>query len=102
VTLPISRGSAGVAAAEPSPAAISLAGHPDPDRFVSAFSGGDHTVAGYLVAEMLERQPGDVKDLLLRTSLLDRVNGELADRLSGRTGSERILLALEDADAFVV
>jgi hypothetical protein len=59
-------------------------------------------VAEYLIAEMLERQPDDVKDLLLRTSVLDRVNGELADLLTGRPGSERILLALEDANAFVV
>jgi LuxR family transcriptional regulator, maltose regulon positive regulatory protein len=83
-------------------AAISLAGHPDPERFVAEFSGSDRTVAEYLIAEMLDRQPDDVKDLLLRTSLLDRVNGELADLLTGRPGSERILLALEDANAFVV
>jgi LuxR family transcriptional regulator, maltose regulon positive regulatory protein len=83
-------------------AAISLAGHPDPERFVAEFSGSDRTVAEYLVAEMLERQPADVLDLLLRTSLLDRVNGELADALTGRPGSERILLDLEDANAFVV
>ena len=50
---------------------------------------------------MLERQAADVQDLLLRTSLLDRVNGELADLLIGRTGSEQILLSLEDANAFV-
>jgi LuxR family maltose regulon positive regulatory protein len=83
-------------------AAISLADHPDPERFVAEFSGSNRTVAEYLLAEMLERQPDDVKDLLLRTSLLDRVNGELADLLTGRTGSERILLELEDANAFVV
>src|SRR6516225_5851441 len=83
-------------------AAISLAGHPDPERFVAEFSGSDRTVAEYLVAEMLERQPDDVKDLLLRTSLLDSVNGELADLLTGRPGSERILLELENANAFVV
>ncbi len=83
-------------------AAISLAGHPDPERFVAEFSGSDRTVAEYLVAEMLERQPPDVQDLLLRTSLLDRVNGELADVLTGRPGSERILLELADANAFVV
>ena len=82
-------------------AAISLAGHPDPERFVAEFSGSDRTVAEYLIAEMLERQPPDVQDLLLRTSLLDRVNGELADVLTGRPGSERILLSLEDANAFV-
>ena len=82
-------------------AAISLAGHPDPERFVTEFSGSDRTVAEYLIAEMLERQPPDVQDLLLRTCLLDRVNGELADLLTGRPGSERILLDLEDANAFV-
>ena len=83
-------------------AVISLAGHPDPERFVAEFSGSDRTVAEYLIAEMLERQPDDVQQLLLRTSLLDRVNGELADLLTGRPGSERILLDLEDANAFVV
>ena len=51
---------------------------------------------------MLERQPDDIQHLLLRTSLLDRVNGELADLLTGRPGSERTLLQLEDANAFVV
>jgi LuxR family maltose regulon positive regulatory protein len=83
-------------------AALSLAGHPDPERFVTAFSGSDRTVAEYLLAEMLDRQPPDVKDLLLRTSLLDWVNGELAGLLTGRPGSEQILLSLEDANAFVV
>ena len=83
-------------------AAISLAGHPDPERFVAEFSGSDRTVAEYLIAEMLDRQPPGVQDLLLRTSLLDRVNGELADVLTGRPGSERILLELADANAFVV
>jgi LuxR family transcriptional regulator, maltose regulon positive regulatory protein len=83
-------------------AALSLAGHLDPERFVAEFSGTDRTVAEYLLAEMLDRQPADVQDLLLRTSLLDRVNGELADLLTGRPGSEQILLDLEDANAFVV
>ena len=82
-------------------AVLSLAGHPDPERFVAEFSGSDRTVAEYLLAEMLDRQPPDVQDLLLRTSLLDRVNGELADLLTGRRGSEQILLDLEDANAFV-
>jgi LuxR family maltose regulon positive regulatory protein len=83
-------------------AALSLAGQPDPERFIAEFSGSERTVAEYLIAEMLERQPSDVQNLLLRTSLLDRVNGELADLLTGRPGSERILLSLEDANAFVV
>jgi LuxR family maltose regulon positive regulatory protein len=83
-------------------AALSLDGHPHPERFVAQFSGSDRTVAEYLMAELLDRQPPEVQRLLLRTSLLDRVNGELADLLTGGTGSERILLDLEDANAFVV
>ena len=82
-------------------AAISLAHHPDPERFVQEFSGSERTVAGYLVAEVLDRQPAEVRELLLRTSILDRVSGPLADYLTGGSGSERILQQLEDANAFV-
>src|SRR6202042_1261896 len=70
--------------------------------FVAEFSGSDRTVAEYLMAEMLERQPPEVQRLLLRTSVLDRGSGELPDLLTGAVGSERILLDLEDANAFVV
>jgi len=83
-------------------AVLSLTGHPDPEQFVAEFTGSNRAVAEYLVAEMLGRQPGDVQNLLLRTSILRRVNGELADLLTGRPGSERILLGLEDANAFTV
>ena len=82
-------------------AAISLAAHPDPERFVSEFSGSERTVAGYLVAEVLERQAPEVRDLLLRTSVLERVSGALADVLTGGTGAEAILQRLENQNAFV-
>src|SRR4051812_42418835 len=81
-------------------AVISLTGHPDPERFVAEFSGTDRTVAEYLLAEMLERQSDDVRHLLLRTSLLDRVNGELGVLLTGRSGSERIQLGLQISNRF--
>ena len=83
-------------------AVISLTGHPEPERFVAEFSGTDRAIGEYLMAEMLEGQPSEVQRMLLRTSLVDRVNGELADLLAGRSGSEQMLLALEEANAFVV
>ena len=83
-------------------AVISLSSHPDPERFVYEFSGTDRAIGEYLMAEMLERQPSAVQSALLRTSLVDRVNGELADLLADRSGSEQMLLELEDANAFVV
>jgi LuxR family transcriptional regulator, maltose regulon positive regulatory protein len=83
-------------------AALSLAGDPDPARFAEKFSGTERTVAEYLLAEVLDRQPEPVRRLLLRTSILERVNGELADLLTGDEGGERVLQDLERANAFVV
>jgi LuxR family transcriptional regulator, maltose regulon positive regulatory protein len=83
-------------------AVIALSRHPDPERFVAEFSGTDRAIGEYLMAEMLERQPREVQSMLLRTSLVDRLNGELADVLAGRAGSEQMLLELEEANAFVV
>src|SRR5712691_870777 len=83
-------------------AALSLAGHPDPERFAAKFSGTDRTVAEFLLAEVLDRQSEEVRRLLLRTSVLERVSGPLADVLTGRPGGERILQDLEQAGAFVV
>jgi LuxR family transcriptional regulator, maltose regulon positive regulatory protein len=82
-------------------AIISLEHHPQPERFIADFSGSERTVAEYLLAEVLERQPPDVREFLLRTSVLEQVNGELADVLVGRTGSERILQTLEADNSFV-
>jgi LuxR family maltose regulon positive regulatory protein len=83
-------------------AALSLAEHPEPARLAEQFSGTERTVAEYLLAEVLDRQPEPVRRLLLRTSVLDSVNGELADLLTGASGGEGILQDLEAANAFVV
>jgi LuxR family transcriptional regulator, maltose regulon positive regulatory protein len=83
-------------------AALSLAGHPDPERFAAEFSGSERTVAEYLLAEVLDRQSEQVRRLLLRTSVLERINGELADLLTGDEDGERVLQDLEQANAFVV
>jgi LuxR family maltose regulon positive regulatory protein len=83
-------------------AVMSLSRHPDPERFVAEFSGTDRAIGEYLMAEMLERQPSEVQNMLLRTSLVDQLNAQLADLLAGRVGSEQTLLELEDANAFVM
>jgi LuxR family maltose regulon positive regulatory protein len=83
-------------------AALSLTGHPDPGRFAAEFSGSERTVAEYLLAEVLDHQSEPVRQLLLRTSVCERISGELADLLTHAPGGERILQDLEDAGAFVV
>jgi LuxR family maltose regulon positive regulatory protein len=83
-------------------AALELAGQPDPEQVAAQFFGSERTVAEYLLAEVLDRQPEPVRRLLLRTSILERVSGPLADLLSGESGGERTLQELEEANTFVI
>ena len=83
-------------------AAVSMLGHPDPRRFVLELAGDDRSLAGYLVAEVLDRLPAELRDFLVRTSVVDELSGELADALTGRDDGERTLARLERANVFVV
>jgi len=83
-------------------AAMSLARHDEPGRFVAEFSGSERTVADYLLGEVLASQPAEVRNLLLRTCILERVTGPLADALTGRGDGARLLHELEEANALVV
>jgi LuxR family maltose regulon positive regulatory protein len=83
-------------------AALSLTERPDPEGFAAEFAGSERTVAEYLLAEVLERQPAEVRRLLLRTAILERVSGPLAEALTGYANAERMLQELEQANAFVV
>ncbi|HEX2300266.1 MAG TPA: LuxR C-terminal-related transcriptional regulator [Pseudonocardiaceae bacterium] len=70
-------------------AAMSMSGHPDPDGFVAHFTSGEDAVAGYLVEEVLDAQRPTVRRMLLATSVLDRVDAEIAAELTpGADGSE--------------
>ena len=69
-------------------AAISLARHPDPERFVREFSGSERSVSRYLLDEVLERQPPEVRELLLRMSVLQRAQRSCSPTIS-RTARAR-------------
>ena len=62
-------------------AALSLQGHPAPSRFIHAFTGSSRFIIDYLAAEVLERQPAEVRAFLLRTSVLERMCAPLCDAL---------------------
>ncbi|GAA4708303.1 LuxR C-terminal-related transcriptional regulator [Phytohabitans rumicis] len=83
-------------------AARALRAHPDPDRYIAGFGGDDPSVAGYLVNEVLRGQPAEVRDVLLRTSIAERVWSDLADALTGRHDATRVLAELERTNGFVV
>jgi LuxR family maltose regulon positive regulatory protein len=83
-------------------AAMSLVRHEEPHRFVVEFSGSERTVADYLLAEVLASQPPEVRELLLRTCILERVTGPLADLLTGRIDCTRLLHGLEESNSLVI
>jgi LuxR family maltose regulon positive regulatory protein len=83
----------------------SQSGVPEPDaveRFVEAFTGSHRYVLDYLVEEVLERQPADVRRFLLDTSVLDQLTGELCDAVTGGHDSQTMLETLERENLFVV
>ena len=70
-------------------AAVSLQHHPEPRDFIEHFAGTDATISDYLVSEVLARQPPELRDFLLRTSVVDTLSAELADALTGTTDGQR-------------
>jgi LuxR family maltose regulon positive regulatory protein len=72
------------------------------DEFVADFTGSHRFVLDYLVDEVLTRQPPDVREFLLHTSVLQGLTGELCDVVTGGTDGARTLEALERSNLFVV
>ena len=83
-------------------AALSLRGHDDIHQFVQSFTGSHRYVLDYLIEEVFKQQPADVQDFLLKTSILDRFTAPLCDAIAAREDSRELLLALEQANLFIV
>lgn len=83
-------------------AALSLRGRADPSRFIEGFAGDDRYVVDYLVEEVLDRQPPEVRDFLLDTAVLDRLTGSLCDAVTETTDGVQMLGSLERRNLFVV
>ena len=83
-------------------AALSLRERPDADAFLEAFAGTHRYVLDYLSREVLERQPEPVRAFLLQTAVLERLSGPLCEAVTGTSGGQDMLEALERANLFLV
>jgi LuxR family maltose regulon positive regulatory protein len=70
--------------------------------FVDAFTGSHRFVLDYLVEEVLDSQPDDVRGFLLDTSVLRQMTGALCDALTGRDDGRQMLELLERGNLFLV
>jgi LuxR family maltose regulon positive regulatory protein len=83
-------------------AALSLRGRDDVHRSVQSFTGSHRYVLDYLIEEVFQRQPVEVQDFLLKTSILDRLTAPLCDAVAEREDSREVLLAMEQGNLFIV
>jgi LuxR family maltose regulon positive regulatory protein len=58
-------------------------------QFISAFSGSHHYIVDYLFDEVISRQPDQVHEFLLQTSVLDRMCAPLCDAIMGWEAAEQ-------------
>ncbi len=83
-------------------AALSMRGHEDVSGFIQAFTGSSRFILDYLIEEVFDRQTPDVKDFLLKTSVLERFSASLCNAVTEKTDSQHTLEMLEQANLFII
>jgi LuxR family maltose regulon positive regulatory protein len=83
-------------------AGLSLRGRDDHRQFIDSFAGDDQQIVDYLGFEVLDNQPPELREFLIRSSVLDRLSGLLCAAVTGNPDSELLLRRLERENAFVV
>ena len=83
-------------------AALSMRGRQDMDSFIQAFAGTNRFIMDFMMEEVLARESQDVQAFLLQTSILNRLSGSLCDAVTGGTGGQAMLEALERRNLFVI
>lgn len=71
-------------------------------QFIQELKGSYRMLSDYLIEEVYLQQPKDIRDFLLKTSILDRMNDDLCDALLLTSDSQTILELLERNNVFVI
>jgi LuxR family maltose regulon positive regulatory protein len=82
-------------------AAMAARSDPEPGATITDLAGDEPIVTDYLWDEVLVKQAPATRMFLLRTCLAGQVSGDLADALTGQSGSARILDRLSRENSFV-
>jgi LuxR family maltose regulon positive regulatory protein len=81
--------------------AMAMQGKHDAEALVATIAGDDANIAEYFLGEVLSAQTAEIRQFLLRTSIVDTFTLDLAEELSGQGDARRSLAILERANAFV-
>jgi LuxR family transcriptional regulator, maltose regulon positive regulatory protein len=83
-------------------AALSLRGSTDPARIAQALSIGGHTLVGYFISEVLDRQPPEVVRFMLDISVLEELTAGACMAVTGKQDAAALLHSIEAASLFIV
>lgn len=83
-------------------AALSLKEQKHSGEFIALFTGNHRFILDYLAKEVFSRQPEEVQEFLLHTSILDRLSAPLCNALTGRCDGQVMLERLEQANLFLI
>jgi LuxR family maltose regulon positive regulatory protein len=83
-------------------AGLSVRDRADPSTFIATLSGSHRFILSYLTEEVLNRQPEEVQRFLLQTSILDKLNGDLCNAVTGRSDGRSLLEQLFNANLFLI
>ena len=83
-------------------AALAMKDTLNPKKFIDDFSGSDRDITDYLGEMVLDKQPREVRDFLLKTSVLERMNSSLCRKITGYEDSQAILERIESENLFLL
>ena len=83
-------------------AALSLDTQRDMASFIKSLAGDNRHIFDYLAGEVLQEQPAEIQSFLLQTSILDRMNGQLCEAVTGSQNGQDIIEMVERLNLFVV
>ena len=83
-------------------ASLSIRDRDDPSGFITALTGSHRHILSYLTEEVLNRQPEGIQQFLLQTSILEKLNGDLCNAITGRLDGSALLEQLLNANLFLV
>ncbi|PLX16271.1 MAG: hypothetical protein C0597_08125, partial [Marinilabiliales bacterium] len=83
-------------------AALTIQGRDDISDYLKKFAGDNRYIMDYLMEEVLSNQTQEVKDFLLKTSVLERFSAPLCNTALQIENSQQLLESLEKENMFII
>ena len=83
-------------------AVLSMQNRTDIHQFIESFTGSNRYILDYLLEEVLQQQPEEIRTFLLKTSILTKLSSGLCAAVTGMQNCQHMLEELERANLFLI